>query len=83
MYSRLLSAAIVAGLMPATCDPVQGLDGSPFGESSFSVAAPDFDLAFGGKVALLLEGTDPPPDDDDDGDEPSLPPDGPHDPANE
>lgn len=77
MNSKLLSAAAVMGLFMGTCDPVQGLYGPTFGESAFSVAAPDFDLGLGGKLALLRDEHDPPP-------EPPLdPPDSPNDPEEE
>ncbi len=77
MYSKLLSAAALMGLFTGTCDSVQGLYGPTFGESAFSVAAPDFDLGLGGKLALLRDEHEPPPP------SPDPPPIGPHDPKNE
>ena len=82
MNSKLWSAATLLGLLTGTCDFVQGLYGPTFGESAFSVAAPDFDLGLGGKPALLREGTDPPPEPPDP-DDPSDPPEGPHDSMDE
>ena len=80
MNSKLLSAAALMGLFTGTCDSVQGLYGPTFGESAFSVAAPDFDLGLGGKLALLRDSHEPPPDNPQD---PTPPPDGPHDPMDE
>lgn len=77
MNSKLLSAGALLGVFTGTCDSVQGLYGPTFGESAFSVAAPDLDLALGGKLALLRDSHDPPPE------EPLDPPDGPHDPMDE
>ena len=76
MNSRLLSAAALMGLFTGTCDSVQSLYVPTFGESAYSVAASDFDLGLGGKLALLHDEHDPT-------EPPEEPPDGPHDPTEE
>ena len=77
MYSKLLSAAVVAGMFPGTCDSTLSLYGPPLQEPTLSVAADsDFDFARGGKTALFMVASDPPPDDD----EPAETPHGVNDP---
>ncbi len=76
MNSRLLSAAAIMGLFTGTCDSVQSLYVPTFGESAYSVAASDFDLGLGGKLALLHDEHKPPPP-------PEPPPDPPNDPEEE
>ncbi len=83
MYSKLLSASVVAGLLGGTCDPGQALYDPPVQGSPFSVAADsDFTFALGGKTAAFYQGMDPPPDPPPDDDEPVEPPDGVGDPGN-
>ena len=79
MYPKLLSAAVVAGMFPGTCDSTLSLYDPQLQELTWLVAADsDFDFALGGKAALLQQDSDPPPDPPPD--EPVEPREGPHDP---
>lgn len=65
MYAKLLSAAVVAGMFPGTCDSTLSLYDPQLQVPTLLVAADsDFDFARGGKTVLFMETTDPPPDDD-------------------
>ena len=75
--SRSPTRIVRSSANPSSLTFFEWLYAPTFGESAFSVAAPDFDLGLGGKLALLRDSHELPPE------EPEEPVEGPHDPEDE
>ena len=75
MYAKLLSAGILAGMFPGTCDSTLSPYGPQVQVPTLLVSADSgFDYEHGGKTRLFMATEDPPPDPPEGPDWPEEPP---------